>query len=133
MMLLAQDAAEFAIPQYPFDRKDIVGGGSTDMGDLSCVMPVVHPYAKGASGTSHGADYYITDPIAACVDCAKWQLGMLLLLLQNNAERANKIIEEFNPMFKTKEEFLNYVDSINCSGDRITYNEDNSVAEIKID
>src|SRR5213083_1186787 len=29
--------------------------GSTDMGDLSMVMPVLHPYVGGARGTGHGA------------------------------------------------------------------------------
>ena len=45
-------------------------------------------------GTSHGADNYTTDPVAACVDCAKWQLGMLKLLLENDGALAYKIIEE---------------------------------------
>src|SRR5439155_1371987 len=31
--------------------------GSTDMGDLSQVIPVLHPYMGGARGTGHGADY----------------------------------------------------------------------------
>ena len=36
-------------------------GGSTDMGDLSHVLPAVHPYATGAEGHGHGADYLIVD------------------------------------------------------------------------
>src|SRR5690242_7413192 len=31
--------------------------GSTDMGDLSQVMPILHPYIGGAKGTGHGADW----------------------------------------------------------------------------
>src|SRR3981081_2796980 len=38
------------------------GGGSTDMGDISHILPTVHPYAGGASGAGHGADYRILDP-----------------------------------------------------------------------
>src|SRR5881396_2599609 len=34
--------------------------GSTDMGDISHVMPTLHPYISGASGSGHGADYKIT-------------------------------------------------------------------------
>src|SRR5256712_12980446 len=42
--------------------------GSTDMGDLSMVMPVLHPYVGGARGTGHGADYEIVDkPLAYLV------------------------------------------------------------------
>src|SRR5215471_10843548 len=35
--------------------------GSTDMGDLSQVVPVLHPYMGGARGTGHAADYEIVD------------------------------------------------------------------------
>src|SRR5881392_24940 len=35
--------------------------GSTDMGDLSMVMPILHPYMGGATGSGHGADYQIVD------------------------------------------------------------------------
>src|SRR5262244_2101927 len=30
--------------------------GSTDMGDLSHIMPTLHPYISGAAGSGHGAD-----------------------------------------------------------------------------
>ena len=94
------------------------------MGDLSTIMPVVHPYAPGAKGTGHGNDYYIVDPIRACVDSAKWQVGMLYLLLKDNAERAKKIISEFKPLFNSKEEYFAYLENIESEGDRITYSED---------
>ena len=131
MMDITIDAAKEIFPdmEYPVSYK--MGTGSTDMGDLCCLMPVVHPYAGGAVGTSHGSDYYIADPVAACVDNAKWQLTMLKLLLGNGAERAKKIIEEFVPMFKTKEEFLAYQDGINTSGDRIAYL-DNGTATVTL-
>src|SRR6185503_6494517 len=41
--------------------------GSTDMGDLSQVIPVVHPYMGGARGTGHSADYEIVDKHLAYV------------------------------------------------------------------
>jgi len=124
MMQLAADACALAIPEHSFNLGSGIGTGSTDMGDLSCIMPVVHPYCAGAKGTGHGADYYIVDPEAACVSCAKFQLGMLLLLLQNNAERAKQILAEFHPKFASAAEYLAYVDTLNSDGDRIIYNED---------
>lgn len=95
--------------------------GSTDMGDLSCIMPVVHPYCAGAKGRGHGSNYEIHDPEAACIKSAIWQVAMVKMLLENNADRAKKIIDEFKPQFASKEEFLAYKDSFNDSGDRITY------------
>lgn len=132
MIAVAADAAKIAFPEEQFTVSDSYSSGSTDMGDLSCIMPVVHPYMRGASGTSHGSDYQIADPEAACVNSAKWQLCMLKLLLENGAARAKEIKKNFKPMFASKQEYLAYVDSINSSGDRITYKQDGT-CEIKID
>ena len=129
MIELTKDAAAIAMPDVEYKFNDNYSTGSTDMGDLSCIMPVVHPYAGGAVGKGHGNDYYIADPVAACVTNAKWQLTMLTLLLENGARRAKTVVSEFTPMF-TKEEFLAYQDSLNVSGNRIDYGE--GKAEIKL-
>jgi hypothetical protein len=128
---LAKDAAAIAMPERPFTVYHDMIPSSTDMGDLSTIMPVVHPYCPGAKGKGHGNDYYIVDPYLACVQNAKWQVTMLTLLLENGAERAKKVISEFKPYFKSKEEFLAHLDSVNTCGDRIVYKEDGS-AEIKL-
>ncbi len=128
MLDLAKKAYEELFPTRKFDAIQIFGSGSTDMGDLSCLMPVVHPYACGAIGTSHGNNYYIKDAEKACVDSAKWQLVMLYLLLEKNAERAKNIIKEYKPLFKNKEEYLTYCDSLCSSGNRIEYSD----KEVKI-
>ena len=125
MVKLCEDAAnEIGVS---FTYRDIVGTGSTDMGDISQVMPTVHPYAPGARGTGHGSDYEICDPVAACITNAKWQLTMLYMLLSHGAERANQIIADFKPAFASIKDFLAYQDSLNTSGDRITYNADGSI------
>ena len=131
MIKLAGDALGAAYPDEPFSVSAEYSSGSTDMGDLSCIMPVVHPYCAGAAGKGHGNDYRIVDPVAACVDNAKWQLVMLTLLLRNGAERAKQVIDAFEPRFASKEEFLAFQDSLNCSGNRIVYRED-GVAEVNI-
>ncbi len=126
LIQIAKEGAEMGIPGCNFKIYDSYSSGSTDMGDLSCVMPVVHPYAGGAKGKSHGADYEINDPVTACIGSAKMQLAMLLILLSDGAQRANKIIKEFKPRF-TKEEYLEFMDSLSCNGDRITYSDDDTV------
>ena len=104
--------------------------GCTDMGDLSSIMPVIHPYSGGAKGTSHGADYYIVNPERACVDSAKWQILMARKLLENGAARANEIIAGYKPVFRSAREFLDFQDALMSSGDRIVYREDG--AEVKL-
>ena len=123
MIDLTLEAAELSIPEYEMKAGHGFGSGSTDMGDLSCIMPVIHPYAGGAQGTSHGNDYYIVDPEAACVASAKLQLAMLSLLLSNGAERAKKIAEEYEAPFASGKDYLDYIDSLASSGDRIEYGE----------
>lgn len=129
MIDMAIDAAGL-LPDISFEATEKFSSGSTDMGDLCCVMPIIHPYAPGAIGNSHGSDYYIADPMLACVGSAKWQVCMLYTLLKDDAKRAKQIVEEFEPMFKTKEEFFGYIDSLGCSGDRITYKDGG--AEVKL-
>ena len=105
MVELAGDAAEY-FPDIPFEPADRFSSGSTDMGEISCVMPAMHPYAPGAVGKGHGADYYIDDPELACVASAQWQLVMLTLLLKDDAARAKKIVEGWKPPFASRQEYF---------------------------
>ena len=129
---LPGDAAEMLFPDRPFPVHADFSTGSTDMGDLSCIMPVVHPYSGGCKGKGHGNDFCVEDPEASCVDCAKWQLTMLLLLLGDGAARAKKILADFTPLFPSAKEYLEFMDSLNRHGDRIVYNGDGS-ASVRID
>ncbi|MBQ9777479.1 MAG: amidohydrolase [Clostridia bacterium] len=123
MTALCREAATKILPDHPVKDYSF-GTGSTDMGDLSCVMPVIHPHVAGSAGTGHGNDYQIVDAEMACVNSAKWQLALLQLLLENGAERAKEIIASYQPQFATFADYLAYMDSLNDEGDRITYRED---------
>ncbi|MBO5051548.1 MAG: amidohydrolase [Clostridia bacterium] len=121
MIALSRDAAEAL--GLPFSQSDAISTGCTDMGDLSVLMPVIHPYAPGAVGLSHGADYMIAQPELACLGSAKWQLAMLQLLLENGAARAKRILAAFKPEFPSKQAYFDYIDAFTAAGDRITYEE----------
>ena len=79
--------------------------GSTDMGDLSHVMPTLHPYMGGASGTGHGADYAIADPKLAYLETAKQLALMAVDMLWSDAAAGREILKGFKPRM-TKEEYL---------------------------
>lgn len=130
MKKVVKEAAKLIDPDMDLPLDVPWSKGSTDMGDLAHIMPTVHPYAGGAIGTGHGNDYYITDPEAACVKNAKWQMAMLYILLGNGAERAKDILADFKPKFASAKEFLDYQDSLNDSGDRITYKDGEAVVRI---
>lgn len=130
LMQVTKEAADMAIPEYEFQTQSVFSSGSTDMGDLSGIMPVVHPYAGGATGIGHGNNYEIADPVAACVASAKMQLAMLLILLSDGGNRAKQIIAEFKPKYASKDAYLSFVDGLTTAGDRIEY-EDN-IAKVRI-
>jgi len=72
-------------------------GGSTDMGDLSMIMPVIHPYTNSASGVGHGDDYLIEDYDRAVVAPAKVMAATVLNLLGDGAQAATEVLAKSQP------------------------------------
>ena len=132
MIELARDALSLAFPEEEFSYTPGFGSGSTDMGDLSAIMPVIHPYAPGATGKGHGNDYFVTDKEKSCVGSAKWQVTMIYLLLKDGSQRAKKIVSEFKPLFKNKEEYFEFIETLECKGDRIDYSDDEKSVTVKL-
>jgi amidohydrolase len=79
--------------------------GSTDMGDLAHLMPVVHPYVVAAEGHAHAADWRISDPQHAYVTPAKLLAMTAIDLLSGEAAPAREILDTFEPAM-TKEAYL---------------------------
>ena len=84
------------------------GGGSTDMGDVSHILPSVHPYAGGAVGAGHGADYRIQDYTKAVVNPARALAMTVVDLLSDDARQARQVVAEFQPKM-TRDEYLAYL------------------------
>jgi metal-dependent amidase/aminoacylase/carboxypeptidase family protein len=82
--------------------------GSTDMGDISHLMPAIHPYVGGASGLGHGADYVVEDYSLAVITAAKALAGTAVDLLADGATTAAKIISGHRPEM-TREEYLRFM------------------------
>jgi amidohydrolase len=82
--------------------------GSTDMGDVSQLMPVIHPYVGGASGLGHGADYVIEDYKLAVITAAKALTATAVDLLGDGAANAGNIIAGHRPEM-TKDEYLKFM------------------------
>lgn len=86
--------------------------GSTDMGDISHVMPTLHPYMGGASGMGHGADFQITDPKLAYLGPAKALAMTAIDLLWGDAETARAIMSTTKPRM-TRTEYLAFQRGVN--------------------
>lgn len=80
-------------------------GGSTDAGDLSQLMPVLHPMMTGACGSHHQTDWEIADKEAGYVIPSKTLAMMAVALLSQNAKRARHVLQNFKPGM-SKEEYL---------------------------
>ena len=85
--------------------------GCTDMGDVSQIMPVLHPYMGGATGTGHAADYRITDPSLAYVAPAKALAAMVVDLLWDDAAGAREVMAKATPRM-TRESYLAFQRSV---------------------
>jgi amidohydrolase len=69
----------------------------TDAGDLSHILPVLHPNHGGYRGGNHTAEWAVTDPADAYITPAKAMAGTLVDLLSARAERATAIVRDFQP------------------------------------
>ena len=95
------------------------GGGSTDMGDLAHIMPIIHPYVGGANdGSHHTKEFLIDDYNLPVIEAGKMMAFTVIDLLSNNAERANKIIKEHKRKL-SKSEYLKLLRDISANE---TYN-----------
>jgi len=85
-------------------------GASTDMGDVSHLMPTIHPYIGGVEGALHTRDFKAVDYHAACVLPAKLMAMTVIDLLANNAQEARSILKSYHPLM-TKAEYIKKLDS----------------------
>lgn len=84
--------------------------GSTDMGDVSHLMPVVHPWVGCVSGVLHGANYRLTDEKTAFTKTPQVLAGTIVDLLWDDAAEAEHICAAHKPEL-TKAEYLEYMRS----------------------
>lgn len=90
--------------------RDAVGhirhrGSSTDMGDVSNLLPAIQPYAAGATGSAHGVDYLVQDWDVAVLTAAKAMTWCVIDLLADGAATAREIKSKHRPKM-TKQEYL---------------------------
>lgn len=82
---------------------------STDMGDVSHLMPAIHPYIGGTDGLLHGPDFKVVDFKAAALLPGKAFVGMVIDLLSDDAAKAKALLKDYKPAM-TKEEYIAKLD-----------------------
>lgn len=108
-------------------REGTWGGGSTDMGDISCVFPAIHPSCSGSEGAGHGEDYRIVDPESAVVLAAKYLEEMTAALLENDAAEARYILENKHTQFSSVKDFLAFIDQFDIDLDAVEYGDGKTI------
>lgn len=85
--------------------------GSTDMGDVSHLMPVVHPWVGCVDGVLHGADYALRDGEVAYTKTPQVLALTIVDLLAEGAEKAEAICQAFKPQLD-RESYVKFMDEI---------------------
>ncbi|RLD13935.1 MAG: amidohydrolase [Caldiserica bacterium] len=105
--IFKKNAEEFGIEVKERD----FSGASTDMGDVSHLIPVIHPSFSGFSGDFHGDNFKMVDEEMALIIPAKVIAMTLIDLLYDGAKNAKKILDSFTPLL-TRERYLSLMNGL---------------------
>ena len=81
------------------------------MGDVSQLMPIIHPYVVAATGNGHGDDYVVQDYQLGVVTGAKAMAATVIDLLADDARNAREIAASYTPPH-TKASYLSLLRSM---------------------
>jgi amidohydrolase len=81
------------------------GGGSSDQGDVSHLIPSIQSYFAGVDGGLHTKDFCMKDKDLTILTAAKAMLCLVIELLYDDASAGKKVKNGFKPVL-TKEEYL---------------------------
>lgn len=100
---------------------------SSDIGDLSSVIPVIQPLCCGATGNQHGEDYYIADKEKCLINPTKVISALVYDLLKDDAKEAVRVKESYRPLYKSKEDYFRTIDAIEFESELVQYNDDRTI------
>ena len=90
-------------------RHDVSMTGSSDIGDISHLIPTIQPMVGGFYGQLHSKEFCVADEYTAYILPAKLMALTAVRLLENNAKLGKEIKEGFKPTM-TKKEYLNLLE-----------------------
>ena len=112
VLAAAEIAAQTSEKDYQIVQEDThaYSGGSTDVGDVQHLQPVLTFNTGGKVSGLHSVDFDIVDDELAYVVTAKIFALSAYRLLRDGAVKAKEIVANYQPIF-TKEEYIKYMDS----------------------
>lgn len=129
LLSVMKSCMEDLVGKEKLDFRKVVNKGCTDMGDVSHVIPCIHPFVCGASGLVHSSVFKIADSDRACVNAAKVQLMLADRLLSDNGRLAQEVIGNFVPVANSFKQHITNVEKmcaameseLDCSEDGEAY------------
>ena len=94
--LFGRNAVEL-VGESGWHRNTEPNAASTDVGDLSLVMPVLHPSHGGFTGSNHANNFVPVDRTAAYILPAKAMAWTLMDLLTDGASAARRVLADNKP------------------------------------
>ncbi len=128
MRLVEKCCAELAGAENVHFDYEAVSTGSSDFGDVTCVMPGVQFCAGGITGVGHGIDYCVADPERACVGSARAQVLVADALLADDAAAARGIVAQYRPVYPSMAEFFAAIDGLFLDQDAVVYDREGHAA-----
>lgn len=86
-------------------------GGSFDVGDLSHLVPVLHPFVAGTQGHLHTAEFQVVDYEAGAVIPAKLMAMCVIDLLADGGKEIQRVKREFQPRL-SKVQYLELMEGL---------------------
>lgn len=110
LLALAKEVAgDKLVRQIP---KDSHSGGSTDLGDLEQLIPVLTFHTGGVTGSGlHASDFDVVDEDEAYVLTAKLFALFAYRMLKDDAALAKSMKNNYKPRFANKEEYIELMET----------------------
>ncbi len=108
--IFKKNAAGYLYPESEV-RDTGHGAGSTDMGDLSHIMPALHPMMSGAVGDFHGRDWLIAHPEEGYLAPAKSLAMAAVDLLWDDASVGRTVLDREPPRM-TRQAYLEFQSAV---------------------
>jgi amidohydrolase len=132
LMKVAKSCMEELVGCERVNFRDFWSRGSTDMGDVSCIMPAIHAYVSGSTGIPHSSSFIISNSDMACVNSAKAKLLMIDKLLKNDAQIAKEIKELYEPTYNSISEYIEELERLNIDRRSVITGMDSDMLKIQL-
>lgn len=108
---LMKETTLYVNPEANYDHNQTFLSSCTDMGDIATVIPAVHGYVPGGSGTAHGIDYRISDPEKAYIENSIINATIAVDLLYGDAAKGKAVAAGKKDLLSIPE-YIRIIDSL---------------------